>query len=152
MRDACLKTKLLICMLLLTACASLRMSSPDVALSDIRLLPSEGLEPRFEVTLRFLNPNDREIAVKGGSFRIYLQGSRVVTGVMGSSTIPAFDQALVTATGSGDLIGSVALFHKLLSTNPKQIEYRVELQLQQQQSIVPLIIERSGHVDLSGQR
>lgn len=138
---------------LIAGCASLKPQIPDVLLSDLRLLPTEGMEPRFEVTLRVINPNQRNLAISGGSFRLYLQDSRVATGVFSRTVdVPAFGEGIIKADGSGDLLGSVALFRKLMSSTPAAINYELEVTLQVQNSFVPLHINQAGSLDLTGNR
>ena len=58
-----------------TGCASLQWQSPDMLLSDLELLPAQGLAPRFSISMQLINPNNSQIAIEGGSFRLYLENS-----------------------------------------------------------------------------
>ena len=60
-----------------TGCASLQRQPLDVLLSDLELLPAQGLAPRFSISMQLINPNNSQIAIEGGSFRLYLENSRV---------------------------------------------------------------------------
>jgi LEA14-like dessication related protein len=134
---------------LLSGCATLQMQSPDVVLAGLQMLPSEGMEPRFEVKLRLINPNDSELRFKGGSFRLYVQGSRVATGVFSQpEPVPAFGDSLITAQASGDLFGGLNLMRKLMQGTAERLDYRVELSLQKEGSLFPLTATRTGKFDL----
>ena len=136
-------------LLLLAGCASMQVQPPDVVLANIRPLPSTGLEPRFQVDLRLINPNDREIPIKGGAFKLYLQGARIASGVIGRPVaVPAFGDALVSVEGSGDLLGGLVMFQKIVRDNPDRLNYRIEVSLSRENSLLPLMLEREGIVDL----
>jgi len=134
---------------LLSGCANLQMQSPDVVLAGLKMLPSEGMEPRFEVKLRLINPNDAELRFKGGSFRLYVQGSRVATGVFSQpEPLPAFGATLITAQASGDLLGGISLVRKLMQGTTERIDYRVDISLHRDGSLFPLKATRTGEFDL----
>ena len=63
-------------MLLLQGCASLTqdLDPPKVSLTSFRALPSEGGAPRFEITLRVINPNTQTLDIAGISYSIELLG------------------------------------------------------------------------------
>lgn len=56
-----------VCLTTFLGCAGFgkRLLPPEVSLVDLRLLPSESLEQRFEVKIRVLNPNEVDLAGDG---------------------------------------------------------------------------------------
>ena len=47
-----------------TGCASLQRQPLDVLLSDLELLPAQGLAPRFSISMQLINPNNSQIAIE----------------------------------------------------------------------------------------
>lgn len=70
-------------LLALAGCASLNPSfeEPEVSLVNLKPLPIEGVEQRFEITLRILNPNDRALSADGIDLILDLNGQRLGRGV-----------------------------------------------------------------------
>jgi LEA14-like dessication related protein len=67
-------------------------------LSDLELLPAQGLAPRFSISMQLINPNNSQIAIEGGSFRLYLENSRVAAGVIEKPfLVPALGQLVFKA-------------------------------------------------------
>lgn len=140
---------IVISILLLGGCATLLDQKPSLVLSDVRLLPAHGIEPRFELQLRVYNPNQRVLNIAGGAFTLYLQGSRIASGVIsGAQNVPAFGDKLIAATGSGDLIGSAVLFHKLRRDRPRGVDYSLQVRLQRSDSYIPLLLNSTGRIGL----
>ena len=72
----------LLLVLMLTACAHWAdRQEPEVHLTKVEPLPSAGLEQRFLIGLRIVNPNNAPLAVSGLSYSLSLQDSKVITGV-----------------------------------------------------------------------
>jgi len=141
----------LLLILMTSGCASLKQQAPDVLLSDLALLPPQGLAPRFSVTMALINPNNLEMDIEGGSFRLYLQNSRVAAGVIEKPFIvPALGQSTFKAHCTGDLIGGASLFHKLMKSNAHAVEYQLEVKLHEGNRFMPILLNRTGVVNLSG--
>lgn len=135
--------------LMLAGCATLQMQTPDVLLAGVKMLPSEGMAPRFEVRLRLVNPNENPLKFKGGSFRLYLQDTRIASGVINNpDPVPAFGESELVATASGDVLGGISLVRKLMGGNPESFEYRIDISLSREGSLLPLTATRSGRFDL----
>lgn len=133
-----------------TGCASLQRQPLDVLLSDLELLPAQGLAPRFSISMQLINPNNSQIDIKGGSFRLYLGNSRVAAGVIEKPfLVPALGQSLIKAQCTGDLIGGASLFHKLMHSNAQAIEYQLEVTLHESNRFIPIRLQRDGVVNLS---
>ena len=76
---------------MLAACGTvpIGLEAPDVNLVDVRYAGGTLFEQRFELDLRVINPNRRELDVEGVSFTVELNGRRFARGVS--------DQAFVVA-------------------------------------------------------
>lgn len=98
-----------------------------------------------------INPNDRQLDVKGGSLRLYLQDTRVASGVISDpDPAPAFGESVMTARASGDLLGGISLVRKLMQGNAEKFDYRIDISLRREGSLFPLKTSRHGQFDLRG--
>ncbi len=83
---------------LLSGCATLAgRDSPDVRIVGLEPLPTEGLEIRFALKMRVINPNDTPINFDGLSVRLDLDGSGLASGVSDvKGEIPRFSEQVLT--------------------------------------------------------
>lgn len=75
---------ILLLILAATGCTGLQnLEAPDISVTSLRLLEAEqrGLEQRFAVGLRIINPNDRALTVNGLDFELDVNGRQLVRGV-----------------------------------------------------------------------
>jgi len=127
---------LLALLLLLGACASLQpggkdFDPPTVELVGLKPLRSQGLEARFEISLRVLNPNTRDLELEGVYFELWVEGKKLLTGVSAEPvTIPAFGEGRVALSGSASLFGSFALLANFMETRPQSgFAYRLKAKI-----------------------
>lgn len=83
---------------LISSCATLNNSdAPNVRVVGIEPLQSEGMEIRFALKLRVLNPNEYPLAYDGMSVNLDLDGRGLASGVSDTSgEVPRFGEALLT--------------------------------------------------------
>lgn len=115
--------------LLVAACTGLTsLEPPEVHVSSLRLLAAEpgSLEQQFEVGLRLLNPNNRDIAVDGMDFELEVNGQRLARGLSSESfTLPRLGEqttALVVTTSVLDLLRQA---YGLSRQGGEALDYRV---------------------------
>jgi LEA14-like dessication related protein len=104
--------------LLLGGCAGMRpgYERPSVTLSSFRILPSEGLMPRFALGLRVVNPNPTPLPLRGMSYNVAFEGHPLLTGVAGNlETVPAYGESMIEVQTGVDLISGLRLFNDLLN-------------------------------------
>jgi len=82
----------------LGGCATLSGGdSPNVSIVGLEPLPSEGLEVRFELSLRVQNPNESALAYDGISVKLDLDDRGVASGVSDTAgEISRFSDAVLT--------------------------------------------------------
>lgn len=104
------KSILLAC--LLAGCATLGgRDSPDVRIVGLEPLPSEGLELRFALKMRVLNPNDTPIAYDGLAVKLDLDGRGLASGVSDEKgEIPRFGEQLLTLPVSISAFSAIRQF------------------------------------------
>ena len=72
-----------LCVSLVAGCALLSpdFEAPSVSVISFNPLLSQSLEPRFEIGLRVVNPNSKALNLRSMSYKIYLNGYKIVEGV-----------------------------------------------------------------------
>jgi LEA14-like dessication related protein len=127
--DCCMWRRLwwLVLALMLSACASLYgLKSPEVSLSDIRLKGGNLLEQRFTLSLRVLNPNDKDLAVDGLTFELEIAGQRFARGATGQSvTLTRLSDTVVDVDGTAQLISLLQKLPSLVDSSGK-VPYRIK--------------------------
>jgi len=105
--------QMLLLVMAAASCAGLgpQLEPPEVSLVGLRTLRGGALEQRFELQLRVLNPNNRELRIDGIEFTLDVNGSRLTRGVSNEGvTLPRLGEALTTVTATTtvvDLLGQV---------------------------------------------
>jgi LEA14-like dessication related protein len=97
---------------LLAGCATLGgRDSPDVRIVGLEPLPSEGLELRFALKMRVLNPNDTPIVYDGLAVKLDLDGRGLASGVSDEKgEIPRFGEQVLTLPVSISAFSAVRQF------------------------------------------
>jgi LEA14-like dessication related protein len=150
-----LKWTLLIAVLFLGACATMSndFDPPKVDLIGVEPLGSESAEPRFLIVLRVVNPNDKELVIKGIYYEISAEGHELFTGASDQpSVIPAYGENTVTLNAAPSLFGAIGLFRSLITGAEKgkmdAINYELYTKISVAGMMVPLRIRHKGKLDL----
>jgi len=82
----------------LGACAAMPGRDPlKVSLAGIEPLPGEGLEVRFAVRLRVINPNDTAVDYDGIAVDLYVRGMALGSGATDAKgSVPRFGETVLT--------------------------------------------------------
>ncbi len=139
--------------LLLSGCAGLRpgYERPSITLNAFRMVPSEGLAPRFALGLRVINPNPTPLPLRGLSYHVDLEGHSLLTGVAGNlETVPAYGESLIEVQTGVDLISGLRLFSDLLRDPGRdRLQYRVRARLDTGGLTRFLTLEEAGELSLA---
>lgn len=136
---------------LLSSCALLdpAYEKPAVHLVKIEPLSSRGLEQRFRVDLKIINPNRSGLNVSGMSYTLKLNGEKVVTGVAGQiSKIPPFSEKIVQVEASTNILAGLRLISSLLNKPGRELNYELATKLRSGWWPVPINIVESGAIAL----
>lgn len=72
------------------ACSTMKLEKPHLEVVNVQLLKSDLLQQQFRVRMRVDNPNDRELPVKGITYRLLLGGEEFANGESENNfTVPA---------------------------------------------------------------
>lgn len=124
-------TLVLLAAAMLQACSVLpNYEAPIVTVTGLRMLPSEGIAPNFEIGLRIVNPNSFTLPIDGISYAIGIDGKDLIRGVGNDfPTIAGYGQADISISASADLLAGVRLFTDLLRSPRDSVDYNMEARL-----------------------
>lgn len=125
---------------------------PKVRVDSLQVLESRGLNQRFLVGLRVINPNDRALPIKGLSYTLALNGIDLLEGV--TSKVPAlepFSETLVEVEAATDLVAALRLLNNLTRPDAGQnITYALTAKVSVQGRPGRLTVKETGEVPLFG--
>jgi len=141
------------CVVLLASCASMGPSfeDPSVSITSFRVLPSNSINPSFEIGLHIVNPNNIELALQGLSYKAKIEGHQILSGA--SNDLPvvvAYGEADVVVTAQADLFGGFRLLNDLLKKQRQQLAYQLNIKLDVGRFLPTINVEKSGQISLSG--
>jgi LEA14-like dessication related protein len=122
-----LLTPMLMTGLLMTAgCAALpKFESPRLSVVSMEMQSADIFSQRMKVRMRVLNPNDRELPVKGISYRIEVNDSELGQGLTNAPfVVPAMGEAEFDVQVTTNLAGMLG---KLLGRRGAQDELQYRL-------------------------
>lgn len=146
-------TALILIMLLLTSCASMTpdYEELDLELTNLKLLPIQGLEQRFRLSFRLTNPNNIEFPVEGISFKLNLRGIKVATGVSDETfVLQPLSESTFDVDVSASLFGSGRLLLDIVQSKTQEINYDINAKIFTSKGLWGSIpVTRSGVFSLS---
>ncbi len=111
---------------LLAGCAAVpRLEAPKLSVVSLHLQSADILSQRLLLRMRVLNPNSRELPIKGISYRIEVNGTELGQGLANQPfVVPALGEAEFDVQMTANLAGALARF--LLRKNSQDsLEYRL---------------------------
>lgn len=137
---------------ILQGCASLspQFEQPAVEVLSLKMLPSEGLEQRFDVGLKVINPNNRTLNIRGMSYSLIIEGYTVASGVTAEvPKVGPYAEERFTLPASTSLVSSVRLLKHLMALNKNSLDYRLEAKLDLGIPLAPKMrVVEEGKVEL----
>lgn len=110
---------------LLSGCALSRLEAPKLSIVSMQLQSADIFSQRLALRMRVLNPNARELPVKGISYRVEINGTEVGQGLANAPfVVPAMGEAEFDVQMTANLAGALARL--LLRRNAQDsLEYRL---------------------------
>ncbi len=110
---------------LLSGCALQKLEAPKLSVVSLRLQSADILSQRVLVRMRVLNPNARDLPVKGISYRIEVNDTQLGQGLTNNPfVVPAMGEAEFDVQVTANLAGALARF-LLRRGSQDSIEYRL---------------------------
>lgn len=138
---------------ILQACASLAPSfeKPVVSISSFRSIPSDSMNPQFEIGLHIVNPNNIDLNLQGVAYTVTIAGHTILTGASHDlPLIPAYGEGDVTLKASADLLGSLRLIASVLKNQHQQLDYQLDVKLDVGDFIPAIRVEKHGEISMPG--
>lgn len=118
---------------LLQGCASLKpmdFEDPSVTVNSVRIVPSEGIAPKFEISLHIINPNSIALPLRGVAYSVAIDGRKILNGVSNDMpVIAAYGDGDITLSASANILNSVRLIASLVQQNRDTVEYELNAKL-----------------------
>jgi len=111
--------------LLLAGCASFKFEAPKLSVISMKMQSADIFSQRLQVRMRVMNPNDRELPVKGISYRIEVNDAELAQGMADSPfVVPAQGEAEFDVQVTANLATALSqiLGHR---GSPDTIDYRL---------------------------
>lgn len=105
-----------------------RLEKPTLQLVNVKMEDGNLLNQRFTVRLKVLNPNDRELPVKGLAYTIELDGQPFGRGQSARSfVVPAHGEAEFDMSLDANLAGAILAIAQRKERNAgREVEYRLK--------------------------
>ncbi len=120
-------------MFFLQGCATLKpldFEDPTVTVNSVKIIPSEGIAPAFEISLHLINPNSIALPLRGVAYSIIIDGHKILNGVSNEMPeIAAYGSGDITLSANANLLNSVRLIASLMQQNRQMVEYEMNAKL-----------------------
>lgn len=141
--------------LALGACSSLRpkLAPPRLMIVSVGMVSADIFSQQFLVRLHVGNPNDRDFAVKGIDYQLFLQGDSFAEGLSNKAfVLPALGETEFDMTVQTNFMSSIGRLLSRLNGSSK-VEYVIEGKILTDITLFKKIpFRESGTVDLAGKR
>ena len=139
--------------LLLAGCSTLQpnFENPSLEVVSISMLPSEGVEAKFDIGLRVSNPNRMSLNIVGLSYDLSLEGFKVIQGVGNDiPEIPGYGAEQFHITATTNLLQSFKLIAQLLNNPKNTLNYKFGAKLDLGATWLPALrLSDTGEINLS---
>ena len=127
-------TTALLCLLMLSACASLlrpQLEKPRIDVVNIEVLDLGLFQQRYLLTLNVQNPNNRAIPIRGMSYDLDVAGARFARGVTNKAfELPAYGETEVEVEMTTNLASAAGRARALLEDNLESLDYKLSGKLE----------------------
>ena len=144
---------LCVSLMLLGGCAALQpgLEKPTVKVTGLRLLPSQGgLNQRIGVDLAILNPNDRDLSLRGISYTIGIENFSVLSGVTDNvPVLKGYQETPVNLEVSANMLQVVRLIEHFSRAGVKDnVNYNFDAKLDFSALLPAMRVKESGTIPL----
>ncbi|SDS76672.1 LEA14-like dessication related protein [Halopseudomonas xinjiangensis] len=141
----------------LSGCAALGLgpsyTKPEIALANVEMLKSNLWEQSFQLRLRVDNPNDRVLPIRGMHYVVYLNDTKLATGVSDSTfDVPAYGSEYFHLNVRSNLWRHLGDLAKMVERQ-QAVDYRLEGHIRTGFFLSPKInLKEEGSLDPSEMR
>ncbi len=103
---------------------------PTVNITSFRILPSDSLNPRFEIGLHIVNPNNVALELQGLAYKASIEGHQILAGASNDlPVVAAYGEADVVVTAQADVFSGIRLLNDLFKKQRQQLTYQLTIKL-----------------------
>ncbi|XQW84272.1 LEA type 2 family protein [Thalassotalea piscium] len=151
-RTLLIKIYCLFTLFLMSGCASLNLeyTKPSVELTSFKVLPANGLEQKFEIGLKVMNPNSFALPFNGMSYQLNVLGETLAHGVTAKiPTAEAYGESSFVVPVATSLLGGIKVISALIKRQSTDIKYQFIAKLDIDIPFVPkLEVTEAGVIPL----
>ncbi|SFG31734.1 LEA type 2 family protein [Neptunomonas qingdaonensis] len=140
-------------MLLLQGCATLKpldFEDPTVTVNSVKIIPSDGIAPKFEISLHIVNPNSVALPLRGVAYSVTIDDQKILNGVSNDMPeIAAYGAGDITLSANANLLNSVRLIASLMQQNRKMVAYEMNAKLDLGTFTPNIYIKDVGEISLN---
>lgn len=132
---------------LVAGCSTMRPGfvAPSVNITSFKPLPSEGIVPRFEISLRVVNPNSTQLSLRGMSYKVALNNFDVMDGAANMlPVVPAYGEAEFKVIATVGLFEGIRFVNDMLQHSHGQVAYSLKAKLDVGAMLPAIDIEKTG--------
>lgn len=136
-----------LCVGLIAGCSTMQPGfvTPSVNITSFKPLPSEGIAPRFEISLRVVNPNSTQLSLRGMSYKVALNNFDVVDGAANAlPVVPAYGEAEFKVIATVGVFEGIRFVSDLLQHSNGQVAYTLKAKLDVGAMLPAINIEKTG--------
>ncbi len=139
---------------LTSACASLTdvvdFDDPEVELLSLEPMAAQGLEARFLVRLRIVNPNGIPLDIDGMAYDVYLRDNKVLSGVSNEPiSVGAYSEGTASLEVAAGMLGSLALIRDLMGSSAGEgLPYRLDAKISRKGLGGAIRVSREGNLNM----
>ena len=137
---------------LFTGCSQMNRAKPSlsVGINSFRMVPTQGVVPRFEIGLHVVNTGPADVDIRGVVYKVYLQNHKVLTGAANDlPEIPAYGERDILVKGTPDLFETIGFFKDMVSSNGGSVDYVVDVAIDAGSWMPMIHTKKEGRLSLS---
>ena len=130
-----------------------RFEPPDVSLHTFKMLPQDGVTPRFEIGLHIINPNRESLNIEGIYYTVDIEGYKVLAGVANNlQSVEPYGQADITLVANVDLIKGIRLISSLMQAPRDVFSFSFNAKLDPGGFAPKIVVQEEGEFNLRNER
>jgi LEA14-like dessication related protein len=120
--------------------------TPSVELMSLKPTTSKGMEARFEIVLRVVNPNTRALNIEGIYYELEVQGNDVLDGTSNRPVvIDAYSEGRVVLQATASMFGALGLIKDLMENPPESgFSYELKTKISLSDYPIPIRVTKKG--------